>query len=82
MALKKTVTYRGIEIKDAYIRVHQFEGNKNSLRIGVSYHATADSELFDAQTFVVPYSVEGKNPLAQAYETIKAWDLFAGATDC
>lgn len=82
MALKKTINFRGVEVQDAYIRVAGFDGNKTSLRITVSTHANADGPALEAQTFVIPYNVEGKGPIAQAYDTIKVWPEFAGAADC
>lgn len=82
MALKKTVTFKGITVQDAYIKVWRFEGEKTKMRFGVCYQADANSQPFDSVTVECPYSLDGENPIKQAYEHIKTLPEFAGAQDC
>jgi hypothetical protein len=89
MALKKTVVFKGIEIKDAYIKVSRFEGDKSDLSFGVSYHASANDPSFNTKTFRlkdeeqnVQFVLEGDNPVKQAYEYLKTLTEFNDAVDC
>jgi len=84
MAIEKTVTTQhGIEVKNAY---HRVEGvsvvgkDKISFRVrssvdGVLPHfADADHQC--------AYTLDGENPIKQAYEHLKTLPEFSGATDC
>jgi hypothetical protein len=83
MALKKTIKFKGIEIKNAYIRVWKFEGSKSEIFIGVGFYKDSESEIFDSKTFnITSYNLDGSNPIAQAYEHLKTLPEFAGAEDC
>lgn len=83
MALKHTVNFKGIQVQDAYLRVFQFEGNKEKMHIGLEFCKDASSERFDSLTVRdIPFSIDGKNPIAQAYEHVKTLPEFAGAQDC
>jgi len=82
MAISKTVTFRGISIPNAYIRVVRFDGNKSKLAALIGYFGSATSEIFDSMNVDVPYDVTGANPLAQIYDYIKTLPDFAGAVDC
>lgn len=82
MALKKTITFKGITVQDAYIKVWRFEGEKTKVRVGVCYQADADNPPFDSQMIDCPYVLDGENPIKQAYEHIKTLPEFADAQDC
>lgn len=83
MALKKSVLFKSINISDAYLRIFQFEGNKDRLHVGLEFCKDSGSERFDSLTIQnIPFDISGKNPIAQAYDYIKSLPEFAGATDC
>lgn len=83
MALSKTITINSVEVKDAYIRVSGFRGDKKDISFVVSYHANVDSVPFHSEGFsAVSYDMEGSNPIKQAYEYLKTLPEFSGATDC
>lgn len=86
MALKKSITFRGIPVPDAYIKVYcpQITPTKDQIGFGVHTYAAADlplSDVLDAVTMSAPYDLDGPNPLAQAYEHLKTLPEFAGAVD-
>jgi hypothetical protein len=89
MALKKSINFKGIEIKDAYIRISRFDGDKNTLSFGVSFHSDPNAQAFDNKTYLlndaeagVVYVLDGDNPIKQAYQFLKTLPEFAGAVDC
>ncbi|WP_338615559.1 hypothetical protein [Pigmentiphaga sp. CHJ604] len=83
MALKKTVTHRGVEVPDCYIKVARYVGTKSSLSVVVDYKAGADAEpLYDESYFVEPFELYADNPVRQAYLYLKTLPEFAGAVDC
>ena len=83
MALKHTVNFKGIQVQDAYLRVFQFEGNKEKMHIGLEFCKDASSERFDSLTIQnIPFDINGKNPIAQAYDYIKSQPEFADSQDC
>lgn len=85
MALKKTVTTeQGFEAVDAY---HQVEGvrlnGKTDMSFQVrSYKNNSGVQAFADVAYDAAYDIEGKNPIAQAYEHLKTLPEFAGAIDC
>jgi hypothetical protein len=82
MAIKKTVLYKEIEIKDAYLKVSGFSGNKSTLQAVVTVQAALGKPIIDSNQISIPYVLDGKNPIAQAYEYLKTLPDFAGAVDC
>lgn len=82
MALKKTILFKGISVKDCYIKVWQFNGSKTDLSFGVSYHNTKDDEMFDSKTYNCKYTLESENPIKQAYTYLKTLSEFVDAQDC
>lgn len=89
MAINKSINFKGIEIKDAYIRISRFEGDKNKLSFGVSFHSDANAQAFDNKTYLlnddeagVVFVLDGDNPIKQAYQFLKTLPEFAGAVDC
>lgn len=82
MALQKSIEYKGISISNAYIKIGKFEGDKNKITFGVWYQATSSDKPFDSKTLDCAYELNGKNPLAQAYDYIKKLPEFIDATDC
>ena len=83
MALKKSVLFKSINIADAYLRIFQFEGNKDHLHVGLEFCKDSGSERFDSLTIQnIPFDINGKNPIAQAYDYIKSQPEFADSQDC
>lgn len=82
MALQSTVTYKGIEVPNCYIRVGTYNGDKNSLIFTIEYKANSDLETFYSKNMAIDIDLEGSNFIVQAYEYLKTLDEFADATDC
>lgn len=83
MALKKTVNFLGIEIKDAYIYVSSFRGNKTNLTAQISFCASDDkTQSFQTKEYNVSYALDAENPLHQIYMALKALPEFTEAKDC
>tara|TARA_R110000868_G_scaffold63184_2_gene190437 strand:- start:113 stop:370 length:258 start_codon:yes stop_codon:yes gene_type:complete len=85
MALKKTVlTTHGFDAVDAYHRVEGVRLNgKTSLFFQVrSYKDDSGVPAFADASYDAAYSINGANPIAQAYEHLKTLPAFAGAIDC
>lgn len=83
MALSKTITTQhGVEIKDAYHRVENLEIQyKNRIRFQVKAYADQTKEPLQSKEFNAAYSLDGANPIAQAYDHLKSLSEFAGAVD-
>lgn len=83
MALTKTVDFKGVEVKNAYIKVRSYNGDKSTLSFDVVTQANGESvEYFDSKGYSCAYDLTGDNPLKQAYKYIKTLPEFAGAQDC
>lgn len=83
MALKHTVMFKGIELKDAYLKIESFTGNTNSLQVTLHVKASATGEAIDGHLIQnVPYDIDGENPIRQAYIHLKTLPQFSGAADC
>ena len=81
MALSKTITFKGITVTDAYLKVWQISGDKSQIKFGLGYFSTANSEMFDSKTFEMAYDIDGENSIRQAYEYLKSLPDFADAGD-
>lgn len=83
MAIKKDITVKGVSIKDAYIRVRGFSGNKSGVTAFIDYKASADQEFSFHESHVnFELDLSGGNPVEQAYKFIKTLPEFSGAEDC
>jgi len=82
MALQKTVNFKGITVGDAYIKVQSFSGSKELLKFAVETCSRAGEQALTVSSYEMPYSIDGGNPIAQAYEYLKTLPEFAGATNC
>jgi phenylalanine-4-hydroxylase len=84
MALLKTIsTVHGFEAINAYHRVEAvLIDSKNSISFHVRSYVATDKPFFVEQVLNAPYSIDGLNPIKQAYEYVKTLPEFAGATDC
>lgn len=82
MALKKTIVFKGIDVRDAYFKVWNFQGAKDFLQVSVSMFAVIDGEMLDSKQYSIPYVLDGENPIKQAYEYLKTLPEFENAVDC
>lgn len=85
MALQKSINTRwGLVAPNAYIKVLDVsivEKTKGGCLIG--FFASQDqTEPFDRKRIDFDYDLSGVNPIAQAYQHIKAIPEFADAIDC
>lgn len=89
MALQVNFTYNGVEIKDAYIKVSSFDGNKTNLNYKYSVFNTieASEEFPEHKSFIAELAavtsldLDGPNPVKQAYQHLKTLPSFEGAED-
>lgn len=81
MALSKNVEFNGIQVQSAYVKVENVTVEKDSMTATVIWRANANSAPLQNKTYGLEYDINGKNPLAQAYEKLKTLPEFDGATD-
>jgi hypothetical protein len=82
MGLKADVTYMGIPVSQAYLKLENFRGSKNSLQFGIgTYVARGDAQGFDYNEYECSYSLVGANPIEQAYAYLKTLPQFETATN-
>lgn len=84
MALEKTViTEQGFIAENAYHKVSEVKiSGKVLLDYLVTSHKTRDSQPFNGKQFSCGYSLDGDNPIAQAYAHLRTIPEFAEAVDC
>lgn len=87
MALAQSITFGGIEIPNAYIRIDRiFGGKREGWNSVVSVYASQEAaETYEPlKQFNVPaeYSAIEENPYVLLYRAIKGMDEYAEATDC
>jgi hypothetical protein len=91
MALQKTMEVNGVVLTDAYIKVRHISGNKNMLVASVEVYANKDIADMCAESNIgwmavwnfpfVPNMSSNDNFITQAYNYVKANELFEGAID-
>lgn len=81
--MKKTTTYFGIEVLNAY---HRVEGvrivAKNKLQFQVRVSIDGLAPHFSDTEYECAYDLNGKNPIEQAYIFVKTLPEFENAIDC
>jgi hypothetical protein len=85
MALKKTTnTVQGFTADNAYFRVEEVKLiGKDKIGFSVrGYKNDSGLPAFEDRSLLCDYDIDGKNPIAQAYEYVKTLTEFAGAVDC
>ena len=85
MALKKDMTTpQGFDAVDAYGRVSALSLNgKDAMSFSLSWFKDQDNSTpFFTEQFTTAYSLNGVNPLAQAYVHLKSLPEFSNAADC
>lgn len=82
MALQMNFSYKGIVVKEGYIKVFRFDGDKETLYFGVGYHSSSDGEMIFSESYSVDsYDLYGENPITQSYNYLKTLDKFELAID-
>jgi hypothetical protein len=84
MALLKTVsTVHGFQAVNAYHRVESVSlMNKEKISFHVRSYTSTDKPFFEEKVIVVSYSINGANPIKQAYDHLKTLPEFSDAVDC
>ena len=85
MALSRTIdTPWGIKVSNAYCRIETvWIDTKTSISFLVRAYVDSNTNTyFDEQRSACQYSIDGDNPIKQAYEYLKTLPEFADATDC
>ena len=82
MAIKSNVTYKGVPIKDAYIKVWRYEGDKDKTRFEAGVYASEGAEMITSQGHQFALNLDGANTIKQAYEYLKTLPEFSNAVDC
>jgi hypothetical protein len=77
----------GFRAEDAYCRIESLSWSKRgsltfSATTYLNQEASVSATALLTQTFSCDYSLEGDNPIAQAYQFLKTLPEFADATDC
>jgi hypothetical protein len=95
MALKSTILYKGIEMKDVYVRVNQFSGTKSKLTFVLGIYGP-EQDVLDGEGQVVKkersmlftenhscaYDLSGGNALIQAYTFVKTLPEYVASVNC
>lgn len=95
MALKSTIVYKGIEMKDVYVRVNQFSGTKSKLTFVLAVYGPEqdildgdgqvikkEREMLFSENHKCDYNLNGANALIQAYTYVKTLPEYAASVDC
>ncbi len=83
MAITKSVSFRGITLPNAYMRIDRIMGGKYSgfqVEAGI-YAAAGEAQPLTMVGFSFEY-VAGQDVLPTAYAAMKTIPEFADATDC
>jgi len=83
MALTKDFTTdAGLTCAGAYIKVESVTATKDGMIASVNWRKEPGMKAFHAKGYSLPYDLNGKNAIAQAYDGLKLLPEFAGAQDC
>jgi len=82
MALKQTFEHCGITVKDGYLKVSEFSGDKTDVGFSIAFKANLEANAIKYERFNFVPNLDGQNFIAQAYTHLKTLPEFAGATDC
>lgn len=83
MALETNITLNsGIVVEDAYCRVENATVTKQTSSFVLAIYADKNKPVVLQKHFLMEYSLEGENPIKQAYLYLKTLPGFEGAEDC
>jgi hypothetical protein len=84
MALSMTInTVYGVDVTDAY---HRVEGlslpTKDTIRFHCRAYKATNKPFIAEVVYTIGYTLDGDNPIRQAYLHLKTLPEFANAVDC
>jgi hypothetical protein len=84
MALRKTIVMpQGYEVENAYHRIESLTVHpKDAMTFMLRGYADVTKPSFIEFVMTCEYSLDGDNPIKQAYEFLKTTSEFDGAEDC
>lgn len=87
MALTQSITFNGLSVPNAYIRIDRVFGGKRErwnsvVSVYASQEAAATCEPLKQFNVPAEYSAIEENPYVLLYRAIKGLDEYAEATDC
>lgn len=89
MALKQSISFRGLSITDAYIKIDHVFATTNGIRILVQVYASDTERLAGGEPLYsscvdVDFAdvMSGSNPIQMCYNAMKALPKFTDAVDC
>lgn len=86
MALKKIISLEAfgqtLSFPNAYIKVTNIAGNKDSLTAAISYFDKQNGLFLKVASVNFAPELNGNNFISQAYNHIKSLSEFADAVDC
>jgi hypothetical protein len=71
-----------IVFERAYIKVRSINMSKNAAQMNVDFFSEANGKVLDMRQYNFVATLDGNNPIAQAYDHLKTLPEFAGAVDC
>jgi hypothetical protein len=87
MAFQKNITLKtnfdtDIVFQRAYIKVRSVNMSKDAAQMNVDFCSEANGKVLDMKQYNFIATLEGNNPIAQAYAHLKTLPEFASAVDC
>lgn len=87
MALQKSITLKtnfdtDIAFPTAYIKVRSVNMSKEFAQMNVDFHSDANGKVVNMKQYDFVATLEGNNPIKQAYLHLKTLPEFAGSVDC
>ena len=82
MALKKTFEHCGVTVKDGYLKVAEFSGDKTGIGFSLAFKANAQENSLKHERFNFVPNLDGQNFIAQAYLHLKSLPEFQNSVDC
>jgi hypothetical protein len=87
VALTQSITFNGLSVPNAYIRIDRIFGGKREgwnsvVSVYASQEAAATREPLKQFNVPAEYSAIEENPYVLLYRAIKGLDEYAEATDC
>jgi hypothetical protein len=87
MALQKNITLKtnfgtNIVFPAAYIKVRSVNMSKELAQANVDFYSELNGKIVNMKQYEFVASLDGNNPIKQAYEHLKTLPEFANAVDC
>ena len=89
MALKQQISFRGLTITDAYIKIDHVFATTTGIRVQIQVYASDAERLAGGESLYSSYVdvdfadvMSGSNPIQMCYDAMKALPEFTDAVDC